>query len=282
MVDMPHLTNLFVRADSPRFFVLLHEHISLPEGAKRGFELHTYAVAGWDRWARWFATFPSIIEAANGLQYAYLSGGAKEGSFRVWTGGDPSGEDAEFYFDIYWYGSPTTPPDPDPPSLSSPMFHLPSMCDMLGASTRVRNLGLEGYAELPASFWWELLQKLHAVENLEIHSDAMRALFTAWDDANAPAVLPALQRVRLMRTETTTTATRTIAVAQPRGVPLRGSFISRIIPSRSPRPKPLEQAVPTIHRTFNEHSTSGPLAIRSETALGLIKLLHKGVGQYEV
>jgi hypothetical protein len=57
MVDIPHLTNLVVRADSPRFFVLLNEHLSLPKGAKRLFMLHTYAVAGWDRWARWFATF---------------------------------------------------------------------------------------------------------------------------------------------------------------------------------------------------------------------------------
>jgi hypothetical protein len=153
MVDIPRLTNLVVRADSPRFFVLLHEHLSLSNGAKRRFMLHTYAVAGWDPWARWFATFSSIIEAANELQYAYLSGGAKEGSFRVWTGTNPDGEDAEFYFDMYWYGSPTTPPDSYPPNPSSPIFHLPALCDMLGASMRVRNLELEGYSELPSSFW---------------------------------------------------------------------------------------------------------------------------------
>lgn len=281
MVDMPHLTNLVVRADSPRFFVLLHEHLSLPKGAKRRFVLHTYAVAGWDRWARWFATFPSIIEAANGLQYAYLSGGAKEGSFRVWTGMDPNDEDAEFYFNMYWYGSPTNPPDSYPPSLSSPMFHLPTLCDMLGASTRVRNLELEGYPELPNSYWWELLQNLQAVEQLEIHLGAVRALYTAWDDVNAPAVLPALQRVRLVRTLTATMATRTIVVPQPRGVPLRGSFISRIMPSRSPRPKRPAHAVSFTHQTANGTSlASEPLAIRSEPALGLIKLLHRGVGQY--
>lgn len=279
MVDIPHLTNLVVRADSPRFFVLLHEHLSLPKGAKRRFELHTYAVPGWDRWARWFATFPSIIEAANGLQYAYLSGGAKEGSFRVWTGMDPDGEDAEFYFYMYWYGSPTTPPDSCP--LSSPIFHLPSLCDMLGASTRVRNLELEGYPELPNSFWWELLQRLEAVEKLEIHSDAVRALYTAWYDFNAPAVLPALQSVRHVPTETVRTTTRTIVGPQPRGVALRGSFMSRIMPSRPPKPKPPAHAASITHQHVNGHSLAPePLAIRSETVLWLIKLLHRGVGHY--
>ena len=281
VVDMPHLTNLAVRADSPRFFVLLHEHLSLPKGAKRRLVLHTYAVAGWDRWARWFATLPSIIEAANGLQYAYLSVGAKEGAFRVWTGIDPVCEDAEFYFDMYWYGSPTNPPDPYLPSLSSPMFHLPALCDMLGASTRVRNLELEGHSELPNSFWWELLQKLQAVEKLEVHSGAVRALYTAWNDVDAPAVLPALQRVRLVRTETATTATRTTAMQPQRhATALRGSLISRIMPSRPPRSKLPTNAIPVTHKTADgDSSASEPPVIRAETASGLIKLLHGGVGQ---
>lgn len=281
VVDMPHLMNLAVRADSPRFFVLLHEHLLLPKGAKRRLLLHTYAVAGWDRWARWFATFPSIIEAANGLQYAYLSVGAKAGAFRVWTGVDPVCEDAEFYFDMYWRGSPTSPPDPYPPSLSSPVFHLPVLCDMLGASTRVRNLELEGYSELPNSFWWELLQKLQAVEQLEIHSGAVRALYTAWNDVEAPTVLPSLQGVRLVRTETATVATRTTAMQpQLHAAALRGSFISRILPSRSPRPKPVAHAVPITHKTTDEYSSaSEPPVMRTETVLGLIELLHGGVGQ---
>ena len=284
VIEMPHLTNLVVRADSPRFFVLLNEHLSLPKGAKRRLELHALAVAGWDRWARWFSNLPPIIEAANGLKHAYLSGGAKEGTFRVWTGDmDLVCEDAEFCFDMYWYGSPTNPPDPYPMSLASPIFHLPVLCDMLGASRWVRNLELEGHSELPNSFWWELLQKLQAVDQLEIHSSAAKALYSAWNDVGAPVVLPALQRVRFVRTETATTASfaaKTTVGPRPHGTAVRGSFISRIIPSRLPRPEPPAHAAPITYRTANgPSSASEPLAIRAETALGLITLLHGGVDQ---
>ncbi|KAH9046745.1 hypothetical protein EDB84DRAFT_1558096 [Lactarius hengduanensis] len=271
VIEMPHLTNLVVHADSPRFFVLLNEHLSLPKGAKRWLELHALAIAGWSRWARWFATLPPIIEAANGLKHAYLSGGAKEGTFRVWTGDmDSVCEDAEFCFDMYWYGSPTNPPDPYP----------------TGAS-RVRNLELEGHSELPHSLWWELLQKLQAVEQLEIHSSAANALYSAWDDVDAPTVLPALQRVRFVRTEKATTATsiatKTTVEPQLHGTAVRGSFISRIMPSRSPRPEPPAHTAPITYRTAKGPSSdSEPLAIHAETALGLIKLLHGGVAHISV
>jgi hypothetical protein len=35
IVEMPHLTNFVVHADSPRFVTLLNDHLSLPKGAKR-------------------------------------------------------------------------------------------------------------------------------------------------------------------------------------------------------------------------------------------------------
>ncbi|KAI9453463.1 hypothetical protein BJY52DRAFT_1173616 [Lactarius psammicola] len=288
VIEMPHLTNFVVRADSPRFFVLLNEHLSLPKGAKRWMELRTLAVAGWDRWARWFATLPPVIEAANGLKHAYLSGGAKGGTFRVWTGDmDPVCEDAEFCFEMYWYGSPPDPPNPTgpfPTGLTSPIYHLPVLCDMLGASRWVRNLELEGHSELPNSFWWELLQTLQAIEHLEIHSSAAHALYSAWNDVGAPAVLPALQRVRLVRTEAATTATniaaKTTVEPRPHGTGVRGSFISRIIPSRLPGVEPPAHAVPITYRTANRRSSvSELLATRTETASGLITLLHGGVGQ---
>ncbi|KAH9055328.1 hypothetical protein EDB87DRAFT_1688347 [Lactarius vividus] len=286
VIEMPHLTDLVVHADSPRFFALLNEHLSLPNGAKRWLELHALAVAGWGRWAHWFATLVATIEAANGLKHAYLSGGAKEGTFRVWTGDMDHCEDAEFCFNMYWYGSPTNPPDPGPTGLASPIFHLPVLCDILGAS-RVRNLELEGLSELPNSLWWELLQKLQAVEQLEIHSGTADALYSAWDDVDAPSALPALQRVRFVRTETATTATSIAAKTtvepepQPHGTAVRGSFISRIIPSRSPRPESPVHMVPITYRTAKGPSPdSEPLAIRTKTALGLIKLLHGGVGQW--
>ena len=283
MVDMPHLTNLAVHADSPRFFTLLNDHLSLPKGAKRSLELRTLAVAGWDRWARWFATLTPIIEAANGLQHAYLSGGAKEGIFRVWTGGmDTVCEDAEFCFETYWYGSPKNLPDPCLTGLASPIFYLPALCDILGASMCVRNLELEGLSDLPNSFWWGLLQKLQAVEQLEIHSDTVKALYSAWNDVDAPAVLPTLQGVRFLRTETATMATTTVKPdLPPHQVAVRGGrIISRIMPSRLPKPEPPAHAAPITNRTANGlSSASGPLAIGAETALWLIRLLHGGVGQ---
>ena len=113
---------------------------------------------------RWFATLLPIIEAANGLQHTYLSGGgAKEtrSTFRVWTGDmDTVCEDAEFCFEMYRYGSPKNSPDPYPTGLASLIFHLSALCDILGVSTCVRNLELEGHSDLPNSFWWELLQNL--------------------------------------------------------------------------------------------------------------------------
>ncbi|KAI9432485.1 hypothetical protein H4582DRAFT_1104051 [Lactarius indigo] len=286
IIEMPHLTNLVVHADSPRFFVLLNEHLSLPKGAKRWLKLRVLAVAGWDRWARWFASLPPTIGAANGLNHAYLSGEAKEGTFRVWTGDtDSACEDAEFCFDMYWYESPPDPP-PDPclTSLASPIFHLPVLCDMLGAS-RARNLTLEGHSELPNSFWWELLQRLQAVEQLEIHSDAANALYSAWDGIDAPVVLPALQSVRLVQTKMATTATSTAAKTtmepQPHGTAGRGSLISRLILSRFSKPQHHAHAVPITYRTANGPSSDPePPAIRAETALGLIKLLHGGIGHW--
>jgi hypothetical protein len=190
MVDIPHLTHLIVWASSPHFFVLLNEHLSLPKGVKRRLYLEAGFVEGWGRWERWFDTFPSIIEAANGLQYAKLYGGVERGSFCAWTSMDPVGEDAEFYFNIYWSGTPAPPCFPTGPI--SPIFHLHTLCDLIGASTQVRYLELEGVEKLPNLYFWRLLQKLQGVEQLVIHSRAMRALFTAWNNGNAPTVLPAL------------------------------------------------------------------------------------------
>jgi len=280
VVDMPHLSNLVVRADSPRYFVLLNEHLSIPNGAKRWLELHTLAVAGWDRWLRWFSTFSPLIKAANGLQHAYLSGGAKEGTFRLWTDTDADCENPEFCFDMYWYGSPTIVPD-HPSSLASPIFHLATLCDILHATPSVHILEIEGHSELPDSLWWELLRKLQAVKQLMVHSDAAKALYVAWSHVDAPTVLPYLEEVRLVRNENlpaaTTTSTPPANTLEPQthafAVRERGRLLSRIIPSRSPRPEtPTHAAI--SHRPVNE-----PQAIRAETALELIRLLHGRVGQ---
>src|SRR5258708_2153086 len=76
-IEMPHLKDFSVHADSPRYFALLDQRLALPRGAKRRLELRTLAVAGWERWLRWFDALLPIIEAANGLQHVSLSGGAR-------------------------------------------------------------------------------------------------------------------------------------------------------------------------------------------------------------
>jgi len=76
--------------------------------------------------------------------------------------------------------------------LSSPMSHLGSLCELLGATNHGRFLVLEGdpaRAELPASCWWELLEKLPAIEKLELHPNVVTVLYAAWDDVGTPAIL---------------------------------------------------------------------------------------------
>ncbi|KAI0301533.1 hypothetical protein B0F90DRAFT_1817001 [Multifurca ochricompacta] len=238
LIQMPHLTHFVVHADSPRFFVLLNQRLELPKNAKRRLELRTLAVSGWDRWARWFATLPPIIEAANGLQHVYLSGGAKEGTFRTWTGDSATtSEDAEFCFKVYWSGSPITQMVLFDTNLTSPIFHIAPLFDLLRATTCVRNLALEGDPacfQLPKPFWWELLEKLPAVEDLNLHQGAVKVLYSAWDHGSAPAVLPALRRVYVAEggfTKPGVTST-TREVHRGRGTAVRRGFISRIVPSK--------------------------------------------------
>ena len=127
-IEIPHLEGLVAHGDSPRYFVLLNQRFATPQSAKRRLELRTLALGGWDRWQRWITTMLPIIEAANGLQHVYLRGGAKEGTFRTWTGdAEAPFEDAMLSVEMYWYGGPTIPMDMH---LSNPILHLGS-CDSL-------------------------------------------------------------------------------------------------------------------------------------------------------
>ena len=213
-IQMPCLTNLIVHADSPRFFAMLNRRLALPLKSKRQLVLHALAISGWDRWARWFAFLLPNIKAANGLQHVYLTGGAKEGTFRAWTGDAATAyEDAEFCFEIYWYGSPTLT-DSHFMNVTSPILLLDGLCDLLGATKHGRRLILEGdlaRSELPASWWWKLLEKLPAVEVLEIHPNVGKALHSAWNGGDAPVVLPALRRVQFRQNE----AAASVAPVQP-------------------------------------------------------------------
>ena len=300
LIEMPHLKELVVHADSPRYFVLLNQRLALPQGAKRRLELRTLAVSGWDRWLRWFTALLAIIESTDGLQHAYLSGGAKEGTFRMWTGDVAAAatttttncEDTKFCLEMYWYGSPTTGASDF--NLTSPIFHLGALCDLLGATKSVRRLVLEGdpaRAELPAMCWWRLLQKLPAVEKLELHPNAVKALYSAWDDVGAPAILPALRRVQFLPGDTTTPSsgvaaiTRT-AIVEPHThvTTVRRGFISRIVPSRAARPDSPARTIAWVPSTYRTDDALPSVVqfpgTHAENSLeGLIPLLQGGSGQ---
>ena len=287
-IEMPHLEELVVHTDSPRYFALLNQRLATPQNVKRRLELRTLALTGWDRWLRWFTTMLPVIEAANGLQHVYLSGGAKEGTFRTWTGdAETPFEDARLGFEMYWYGSPTTATDMP---LSSPIFHLGSLCDLLGATSHGRFLVLEGdpaQAELPASCWWELLEKLPAIEKLELHPNAMKALYSAWDDVGAPAALSALQTVKLIPGDAPASSVVATTTVEPRThvATVRKGFISRIVPSKvartDSRPRTVAWVPSTVRTDGAISSVAQPIGIHSENPLeGLITLMQAGAGQH--
>jgi hypothetical protein len=280
-IDLPHLQELVVHADSPRYFVLLNQRLALPRGARRQLELRTLAVAGWDRWLRWFTEMLPIIKAAGGLQHVRLSGGAKEGTFRTWTGDAATiCEDAEFCFTMFWKGSPTTMVDMP---LTSPIFHLGALCDLLDATRYGRRLVLEGdpaRAQLQTSCWWNLLEKLPAVEKLVLYPNAMKALHSAWDDVRAPAVLPALQQVQFVPAYTATTV---VARLTPLAF-VQKDYISRIVPSKVARPDSRAHTIAWVPSTCRTDDALPPVVqlpgVHAEDSLeGLIMLLQSGAGQ---
>jgi hypothetical protein len=291
LIELPHLEEFSVDADSPRYFALLSQRLALPRGAKRRLELRTLAVAGWSRWLRWFNALLPIIEVANGLQHVYLSGGAKEGTFRAWSGDVATTyEDAEFSLEMYWYGSPTmTTMDQ---GLTSPIFHLGGLCDLLGATKCGRTLMLEGNltptrVELPTFCWWMLLEKLPAVEELELHANVVKTLYTAWEGVGAPAVLPALHQIHIVPTNTATTIIERRPLVT---TPIRKGFIFRIVPSKvakrpnSPAPARAVVSVPSTNVPDEMLPSSAQFPeLHDERSLdGLIKLLQGGSGPLDM
>jgi hypothetical protein len=288
LIELPHLEEISVHANSPRYFALLNQRLALPRGAKRRLELRTLAVVGWGYWLRWFNILLPIIEAANGLQHVYLSGGAKEGTFRVWSGdGATAYEDAEFSFEMYWYGSPTMTTTDQ--RLTSPIFHLGGLCDLLGATKYGRTLMLEGdpsptRVELPTFCWWMLLEKLPAVEEVELDANLVKALYIAWEEVGAPAVLPALHQIHVV--PATNTATAVVEQRPLVTPPIRKGFISRIVPSKAvKRPSSSARAVrgTNVHDDMLPSSSSQLAGLHDEKSLdGLIKLLQGGSGRLDV
>jgi len=63
------------------------------------------------------------------------------------------------------------------------------------------SIGPYGVIMSGREYWWNLLGKLSAVEELELSVDSVQALGFAWGVDDAPAVLPALRSVRIEQTK---------------------------------------------------------------------------------
>ena len=280
LIELPHLEEFIVHADSPRYFALLNQRLALPRGAKRRLKLRVLAILGWDRWLRWFDALLPVIEAANGLQQVFLSGGAKEGTFRLRSGNEATTYgDAEFSFEMYWYGSPAMTRERQHQHHISPIFHLGELCDLLGATKCGRTLLLEPTrVDLPASCWWMLLEKLPAVEELKLHASVAKALFTAWEEVGAPAVLPALQQIRVVPKISTTIVERQVTP------PIRKSsrIVSSIIAKRPKSPARAVVSVPSTNVPDDVVSSSSAEFFDESSLDVLVKLLQGGSGHLDV
>jgi hypothetical protein len=204
-IPMQNLVYLTVDVDagSSIILALLHRRLALPNGAKKRLRTHksSDSLNSTDRHPSILAIPPSlrqIIRAANGLRHIQFSGGIWEGSFRLWTG-DTDYEEAEFSFEFSWEFGES---DQD---FRVPIRDMVPLCDLLGVegvrTLRIPRVSLE-------CRWFEnlfdLLKKLHALEELELCADAMRELCSALDEGRTRAFLPELRSVRMSEGGSTT------------------------------------------------------------------------------
>ncbi|KAH9174538.1 hypothetical protein EDB89DRAFT_1951419 [Lactarius sanguifluus] len=193
----PGYLNLVVRPTGPTHFRLLNQLLLLHAGAKRRLELGAQGDC--------MDGLSSVVEAVNGFQHIHLSGGRKEGWFRIWTGGAATTwEDAEFCLCAEWTEVPKYQRYLHGNVSAS---HLIALCDVLGAA-RVHRLVINSPSlGMSKSYWWELLETLPGVEELELNSTSVDALGSAWMEntakraRKAPAVLPVLRKVRILASE---------------------------------------------------------------------------------
>lgn len=186
-IQMPQLMNLTVCTDYPREFILLNRLLLLPVGAKRhmGLSACVFHTAFFDNFCS--DDLLPIIEAANGLRHIHFSLTEKGGWFRFWTGDTVTAwEDAEFCLCAKWNGGP---------GLSRECLRYFTMfCGVL-ATAWVRRLVIDSPSSgLSKSYWSMLLHKLPGVEEVELYP----ASVDTWKDIGVPAMLPALQTVRIV------------------------------------------------------------------------------------
>jgi hypothetical protein len=195
-IQFPQLKNLIVGPRSATDFMLLNQLHLLQAGAKKRLELGAPGPYDWILDKGCMDGLSSVVEAANGFQHIHLSGEQKEGWFRMWTGNAAiTWEVAEFCIYAEWKDNPRSPYSHGNVSAA----HLVALCDVLGAA-RVHRLVIDSPSlGIQKSYWWELLEKLPGIEELELYPASVDALGDAWKVVSrAPAVLPTLRRVRIV------------------------------------------------------------------------------------
>ena len=193
-IHMPQLVNLIVRAHVPSSFIMLNRLLHTHVDAKRRLELCMSTES--EHWmfckpldAYQIDCLSQIVTAANGFRHIQISGTrANKGWCRLWTGDAVTfWEDAKFClsFGLFYFQDKS-------------LEHFYTMCDALGAA-QVHTLVIDSpYPGLRMSSWWKLLEILPGVEELELSSASVDTLGDAWTVSLAPAVLPALRKVRIV------------------------------------------------------------------------------------
>lgn len=197
LIPMNKLEEFVVCAETPRHFVLLAMQLAIPETARKRLTVHTLAAPGWGFWARWLEALPPLYSTRGGLQHVLISGGPTRGCFRAWTDG-PIDDMARFCFELEWFGSPPSPNGLRAIELTSPFYRLHTLCDELNAErvSRIVVEGDPGRVVVPDDYWYQLLAKLPAVEELWLYSGTAEVLRSACaPQSGAEPILQSLKRV---------------------------------------------------------------------------------------
>jgi hypothetical protein len=184
-IQMPQLTNLTVRAYSPKEFTRLNQLLVLQVGAKKRMELPAalFQTSFFDRHGINDLLF--LVGIADGFQHIHFSGGQKEGWFRLWTGNAvTTWEDAEFCLHVEWR---------EPGLSRENLRYFMAFCGVLGAA-RVCRLVIDSPSGLQKPYWSLILHKLPGIEEVELSP----ASVDMWKGIGAPTMLPALRRVRVI------------------------------------------------------------------------------------
>jgi hypothetical protein len=194
-IEMPCLTNLITHTfNGPGDFMQLNRLLLLNAGVKRRVEVDLSQFHNWDTLSHWTSTgISTLINAAGGFQHIHFS----SDWFRMWTGClSTTWEDAEFCLVTRWKHSGYIYGDSRPPFIA------------LGVA-QVRRLIIDfphvnvwkyKPRDLSEYSWWGILKLLPGIEELELYYTGIGQggfWSDVWEVRTAPAVLPALRRVRI-------------------------------------------------------------------------------------